>query len=85
MNGSCDICIYDRKRAELTGICDVVEFSEDLLILSCADGNISIEGSSMKIERFDCDSGKLSVTGTIDGFQFYNDAPSGKKSKRLFK
>ena len=83
LTGSNDSFIYNRKRAEISGVCDVVEFSEDLLVLSCADGNISIDGSYMKIERFDSESGKLTVVGTIDGFIFYSDAQNGKKSKRF--
>ena len=77
-----DIFIYDRSRADMTGICEVIEFSENNISVSCRSGNISIDGSSLKIGSFDSESGRLSITGEIDSVIYYGEAPTVKKTRR---
>ncbi len=77
-----DIFIYDRSRADLSGIDEVLEFSDTNITVSCKSGNISIDGSSLKISSFDSESGRLSVTGQLDSVIYFGEAPRDKKTKR---
>ncbi len=77
-----DVLIYDRSKISLTGIDDVVEFSDNSITLSCSYGSLTLEGASLKIESFDSESGKLSVSGTLDGLVYFDDSPRDKKSRR---
>lgn len=79
-----NICIYDRKKAELTGISDVVGFTDTTVVATCKSGNISIEGSDLKIESFDSGTGNLSVSGTVNGLFYYGGTETQKKKQRKF-
>ncbi|MBQ7714543.1 MAG: YabP/YqfC family sporulation protein [Clostridia bacterium] len=80
-----DIFIYSGKRAELSGISDVIGFTDTNVTLLCDGGTLSIDGEDMKIESFNSDSGKLTVTGKIDGVYYFGDKPNdGKKRRRFF-
>ncbi len=79
-----DIFLYDRSKAEISGIYDVIEFSSENITVSCKSGNISIDGNSLKIESFDSQSGRLSISGNVDGILYFGDAPAEKKSRRRF-
>ena len=77
-----NIFIYDRNRAELSGIDEVLEFSERSVVLCCKTGNISIEGNMLRICSFDSASGSLLISGTIDSVFYFGDADESKRSKR---
>ena len=77
-----NICIYDRARAELTGISDVAGFTDTSVIATCKSGNISVEGKGLKIEAFDSTTGKLIISGTVNGLFYYGGASSDEKKKR---
>ncbi len=75
-----NVFLYCRKRIELTGISDVIAFSENEVEAEYAGGCISIEGEELKIDEFSSETGKLIVLGTVNGFLYYGRTP--KKNKR---
>ena len=77
-----DIYIYDRSRADLTGISEVIEFSENNITVCCKSGNISIDGSALKISSFDSESCRLSLYGNIDSVIYFGDPADTKKTRR---
>jgi len=79
-----DVYIYDRKRADITGVSDVVSFSDTNITLSCKSGSMSLDGEMLRIESFDSESGKLSVTGEIDSVIYFGDVESKKSKHRFF-
>ncbi len=72
-----NIFLYDRSKMELTGILDVESFTDNNIIALSSMGNISIDGTELKIECFSTESGKLVVNGKIDGAYYF-----GKTSKK---
>ncbi len=78
-----DVYIYGRSRVELSGISDVISFCVSSVVLTCPDADMYIEGSSLKIESFDSKSGKITVTGHIDGVVYADDGER-KGKRRLF-
>ena len=79
------VVIRDRKNAEFTGVCEVENFHEAEISLSCVCGAVVIEGSGLKIESFSVETGKMEITGSITGL-FYYEKPdkSGMRRGGLF-
>lgn len=76
-----NIVLKDRREAVLTGIFDVVAFTDGEISMTCRTGGMSLVGEELKIDRFDSDSGELSVSGNIGGV-FYLDGTRSKKGKK---
>ena len=77
-----NVVLYNRSRIELSGIIDVISFSENTVEAEYGDGIVIVEGTDMKIEDFSGETGKLSVVGTIHGFYYFNK--KRKDAKKLF-
>ncbi|MBR0302373.1 MAG: YabP/YqfC family sporulation protein [Clostridia bacterium] len=82
--GSCDLFLYDRKRAELDGVTDVSSLSDASITADCKWGAIEISGRGLKILSFSTDTGKLTICGTVDSVVYYDDAPDTGWKSRLF-
>lgn len=80
-----DVCLFSRKRMDLTGIEEVETFTEDQIILESSLGMISIEGKNLKIESFSTENGQLKIIGEIDSFFYYNKKSSEEKQSFLSK
>lgn len=79
-----NIFLYDAERAELTGITDVLSFTESSIVTVCKYGILSVDGSKLKIENFDSKSGILSVTGEFYGFYYMEKEKREKRKKGAF-
>ena len=73
--------IYNRQRIEITGVIDVISFSESNVEAEYSDGILVVDGKLLKIEEFSGDSGKLFISGEIDGFYYFS---KNKKETRSF-
>lgn len=74
------ICVLDRTKTELDGVVGVLTFDAGFVLLECPNERISIEGEDLKIENLSKDSGKIIITGRINGL-FYSDY---KRKRKLF-
>lgn len=79
-----NLFLYDAKRAEMTGICDVLNFTDSNITAVCKFGIMSIDGLSLKIESFDSQSETLSVTGDFFGFYYIEKNKKSRKKKGPF-
>lgn len=79
-----DVFLYDRGKAEITGVEDVAAFTATNITLSCKSGGMSLDGAELKIISFDSESGRLTVTGRIDGVVWFVDAEEKRPRRRLF-
>jgi len=66
-----DVCLFSRKKMELTGIDEVESFTESLITAASVLGMIAIEGKNLKIENFSTDEGTLRITGEFDSIAYY--------------
>lgn len=88
MDGAQDVCLFSRKRMELTGIEEVESFTEEQILLASPLGMIAIDGHGLKIESFSMGAGELKLNGEIDSFYYYSKKSSGEKAgvfAKLFK
>ena len=50
--------------------------------LTLDDGCMGIDGEDLRIDYFNCETGKVSVHGTVNGSVFYNSQLFSKKHKK---
>lgn len=81
-----NICLYERAKAEISGILEVESFQDTGILLSSSLGEISVEGEELKIDSFSVDTGDITLSGRIHGV-FYYDKPKvgGNSIFRRFK
>lgn len=68
--------LMNREKMELSGVCEVVSFSESAVLLKTVCGNLTIRGSSLNIGKLDTQTGELSVSGTVTLMRY--DKPRNK-------
>ncbi len=76
------LCLYQRKQLEISGVREVVSFDERGATILTEDGELSIEGTDIKISNLDTDSGRVSVGGRIDAMIYSADPTEKKKGFR---
>ena len=72
------IYINGRKKMKIDCVTDVDSFDENLLILESFEGEITVEGSELKVEVLDIEKGVVELKGHIDAV-FYSNATQKKK------
>lgn len=80
------VTLTDRKRLEMCGVKEVISFYEGGASLITENGELSVEGESIRIENLDVEKGEIEITGKIDAI-IYSDESVGKKKglrSRLF-
>lgn len=81
-----NILMYDRQRAQFTGIEEVESFMDTEIVALSVLGELTIWGESMKIRRFNTDNGELEVEGEIGGLAYGTREANEKRGiwKHLF-
>lgn len=75
-----DVCLFSRKRMELTGIREVDSFSDEQITVTSELGRIAVEGKNLKIECFHNEQGILKINGEFDCLYYYSQpGEDGKK------
>ena len=64
------ITLTDRSSALLTGVSSVECFSDQIVVLQTAFGNLSLSGENLNISRLSLDAGELSVSGEIRAIEY---------------
>ena len=78
------LSIEGREKLSVTGVDDVSGFDESLIILSTVQGDLSIRGQALHIERIDLDAGQLELRGQIRELSYDEPAATGSLWSRLF-
>ncbi len=74
-----DICLFSRKRMELTGIEEVESFTDEQITVVSTLGMLAIEGKNLRIECFHTESGILKINGEFDSVYYYSRQEKGDK------
>ena len=72
-----EVNIKSREEIRLSGVREVLSFDVAYLVLDTVQGEVTIEGESMRMETFDTDSGIVELKGRIDSLVY-----STEKEKR---
>lgn len=65
-----NVLMYDRKRAQISGVQDVEEFDSCEVILDTCGGRMKFQGNNLKVKRLNLEKGEVDVEGEIDAM-FY--------------
>ena len=78
------LSLENRARLSLSGVVDVSGFDEGLIVLSTAQGSLTVRGEGLHIERIDLDAGELEVRGKVRELSYDEAAQEGGFWSRLF-
>ena len=73
-----NLTLEARKKLKISGVSDVEYFDENQVIMNTTQGTLTVEGSSLHVERLTLDSGDISVTGSVTLLR-YDDITSSAK------
>lgn len=78
------LSLESREKLSIAGVEDVSGFDENLIVLTTAQGDLTIRGQGLHIDRIDLDVGQLEVRGHIQELSYEEPAKSGTLWSRLF-
>ena len=70
--------VTNRKQMRIDGVKDVIGFDETEVRLLTVEGDMTVEGSDLRVKELDVERGVVSLEGKIDGI-FYTEATDGEK------
>ena len=66
-----------REVLSATGIEDVDSFDDDKVVAYTTEGQMTIKGAELKINRLSVENGELEVQGIIDSIEYQDSHKSG--------
>ena len=78
------LSMESREKLSVSGVDDVSGFDENLIVLTTGQGDLTICGQGLHIDRIDLDAGQLEVRGHIQELSYDEPARSGSLWSRLF-
>lgn len=64
------LIMQDRKSLEMTGVSDVENFDDTIVIARTQLGELTVRGRELHVKRLDLDSGSLALEGQIDALTY---------------
>lgn len=80
-----NIILENRRKILLTGISDVLTFSDDCVVAVSSKGTVTLRGTDMKMGGFNADKGELSAEGNIVAVVYTAEKTQGGLLNRLFR
>lgn len=82
-----NIKLEGRKKLELTGVIEVINFNEESVILETCMGGLLIKGSNMKVNALNVENGDMCIGGFINSLTYVSKDKTKKESilKKMFK
>ena len=75
--------VKERAHVQIRGMTEVLSFDENNVALATTSGNMTIEGSELRVNVLDVKEGTVTVDGHIDSIYYQDDAPTDT-SRGLF-
>ena len=75
--GPQSLILENRRRLNVTGVEDVLEFDENLVRMRTSQGDLVVRGEELHVENLSVESGDLLLTGTITDLAY--DEPMEKR------
>lgn len=83
------ITVDNRRRAEITGVNDVISFDLNTILLETDYGMVTIKGSNLHVNRLSVEKGEVDIDGKVDGINYSEISSYAKKGEsfisRMFK
>ena len=82
--GEHSLSLESRNKMSITGVQDVGGFDENTVILTTSQGELSIYGEGLHIDRIDLETGHVLVSGKVGEIKYDEAVPSRSVWSRLF-
>ena len=81
-----EIVLSGREKLYISGVEEVVSFDDACAVLETSCGELTVEGSGIRIGELDPTTKKVSLGGRIDAMFYSSETPERKKGmlRRLF-
>lgn len=66
------ITLLNRSKMTITGVLDVISFTDDKIDLKTNMGRLIIKGKKLNINKLNTDVGDLDITGEIEMMEYIN-------------
>ena len=81
-----ELCVGMRKELRVTGVVEVLNFDEGSVVLKSTCGEMTVEGSDLRIGTLDTDRGIVTLCGRIDTIYYTDEHPAEKRGiRKLFR
>ena len=74
-----EIFVGMRKEMRVTGVTEVVSFDENCVVLKSSCGEMTVEGSDLRVGTLDTDRGLVSLSGKVDTIYYTDESPKEKR------
>lgn len=78
------ISLTEREKMSISGVLDVSGFDDSIVILSTSQGELTVRGEGLHIDRIDLETGQLEVQGRVQELRYDESAPNRSVWTRLF-
>ena len=75
------LSLLDRTHAEISGVVEVHSFDEEAVVLDTAGGELTLEGTGLRVGVLDLARGVVVVDGTVSALYYTNTGAARKKSR----
>jgi len=69
------IIMENRRQLTITGVVDIDNFDENTVVVFTDEGELTIKGNNLHINRIDVDSGDLLMEGEVDALYYTENQP----------
>lgn len=83
IGGRHDVCMYDRGRASVTGVKEVVSFDSNEIVLETTRGALIFRGEQLHVKRLTLEKGEIDLDGDICELK-YTDTHTVKEVGSFF-
>ena len=78
-----DVNLYDRSRATVSGVKEVVSFDGNEILLETTKGILGVHGENLHVKRLNLEKGEVDLEGDINELK-YSDSHSIKEAGSFF-
>lgn len=82
--GRHSLSLEGREKMRISGVEDVSGFDETVVILRTTQGDLTVRGEALHIERIDLDVGQLDLQGKVTELRYDETRPTATLWSRLF-
>ena len=79
------LTLKNREEMSLTGVCEVVSFSDTMVVLRTDMGELCVRGEKLNIGRLNTETGELYISGQVSFMKYGKNKRKGGLFEGLFR
>lgn len=77
------LMLTNRRTCTINGVCDVLSFDINEILLETDQGMLMIKGSDLHVNRLSLEKGEVDIDGKVDSFTYSEATSFGGKGESL--